>query len=210
MAGARTGGIENALRRVHDLTLGGRHVHTVEFEALLDGAEESDVLEFKGPMDWHQSLIRDILAMANVQDGGRIVIGISDRTYERIGLTAVQVATYDLEAIQDRVASFADPRAEFRIDVVADRNGLNFVVIDVRAFETTPVVCRRDGAGLSEGDIYYRSRTGRPASARVKSSADMRDIIEVAITRSRRRLNGIGFVPREEAGFDYDTELGGL
>ena len=185
-------------------------MNTVDLEALLDGAEESDVLEFKGPMEWHQSLIRDILAMANVQDGGRIVIGVADRTYERIGLTAAQVSTYDLEAIQDRVANFADPRVEFRIDFVADRNGLDFVVIDVHSFETIPVVCRRDGADLNKGDIYYRSRTGRPASARVSNSADMRDIIEVAITRSRRRLSGIGFVPMEDARYDYDTELGGL
>jgi predicted HTH transcriptional regulator len=185
-------------------------VNTDEFEALLDGTEESDVLEFKGPMVWHQSLIKDILAMANVQDGGRIVIGIADRTYQRIGLTAAQAASYDLEAMQDRVASFAEPRVEFRIDKVADRSGMIFAVIDVRPFETTPVICRRDGADLNEGDIYYRSRTGRPSSARVKSSADMRDIIEVAITRSRRRLSSIGFLSKEEAGYDYDTELGGL
>lgn len=185
-------------------------MNTADLEALLDGAEESDVLEFKGPMDWHQSIIKDILAMANVQDGGRIIIGVVDRTYERIGLTDAQVSTYDLETIQDRVASFADPRVEFRVDFVSDRNGLNFVVIDVRPFETIPVVCRRDGADLREGDIYYRSRSGRPASARVSKSADMRDIIEVAITRSRRRLSSIGFVPMEEAAYDYDAELGGL
>jgi hypothetical protein len=41
-------------------------VNTDELEALLEGAEETDALEFKTAMDWHQSLIRDILAMANV------------------------------------------------------------------------------------------------------------------------------------------------
>jgi hypothetical protein len=138
------------------------------------------------------------------------VIGIADRTYARIGLTPVQIATYELETLQDRVASFADPRAEFRMDVTADRNGLQFVVIEVRSFETTPVICRRDGEGLHEGDIYYRSRTGRPASSRVRRSADMRDIIEVAITRSRRRLSDIGFAPRDDAGPNYDEELGGF
>jgi predicted HTH transcriptional regulator len=183
---------------------------TEDFEALLDGAEESDVLEFKTAMDWHHSLIRDILAMANVQDGGQIVIGIADRTHDRIGLTQANIATFDLEAMQDRVASFADPRVEFRIDLVEDGNGKRFVVIDVRPFETIPVVCRRDGEGLNEGDIYYRSRAGRPASARVRRSADMRDIIEVAITRSRRRLSGIGLAPLRDDGPDYDNELGGL
>lgn len=185
-------------------------MNTAEFEALLDGAEESDVLEFKGPMVWEQSIIKDILAMANVQDGGRIIIGIVDGTCERIGLTQAQISTFDFETIQDRVASFADPRVEFRVDLVSDRNGLNFIVIDVRPFETIPVVCRRDGADLREGDVYYRSRSGRPASARVRKSADMRDIIEVAITRSRRRLSSIGFVTKENSEYDYDSELGGL
>ncbi len=185
-------------------------MNTKEFEALIDGAEESDVLEFKTAMVWDNSLIRDILAMANVQDGGRIVVGIADRTYHRVGLTAAQIATFDHESMQDRVANFADPSVEFRIDLVADANGLQFVVIEVRPFETTPVVCRRDGDGLNEGDIYYRSRAGRPASARVRRSADMRDIIEVAITRSRRRLSGIGLVPQKDPGPDYDDELGGL
>jgi predicted HTH transcriptional regulator len=188
----------------------GYRMNTEEIEALLDGAEESDVLEFKTAMDWNQSLIRDILAMANVQDGGRIVVGVADQTYDRVGLSAAQIATYDLETMQDRVSAFADPRVEFRVDVAADRNGLQFVVIDVRPFETVPVVCRRDGADLNEGDIYYRSRSGRPASARVQRSADMRDIIEVAITRSRQRLTGIGLVPPQNLGPDYDEELGGL
>jgi predicted HTH transcriptional regulator len=185
-------------------------VNTDELETVLEGAEETDALEFKTAMDWHQSLIRDILAMANVQDGGRIIIGIEDGTYARIGLTDGQIATYDTETMQDRVAAFADPRVEFRTEVVSDRQGLRFVVIDVRSFATIPVICRRDGADLNEGDIYYRSRTGRPASARVKVSADMRDIIEVAINRSRKRLARIGFNPETEGGPDYDQELGGL
>jgi predicted HTH transcriptional regulator len=189
---------------------GDRGVNTDELEALLEGAEETDVLEFKTAMSWHQSLVRDILAMANVQDGGRIIIGIADGNHARVGLTPEQIATYELEAMQDRVGTYADPRVEFRSEVVRDRQGLQFVVIDVRPFETIPVICRRDGDGVNEGDIYYRSRTGRPASARIRRSADLRDIIEIAITRSSRRLNRIGFVPRTVPGPDYEQELGGL
>ena len=185
-------------------------MNTDELEALLEGAEETYALEFKTAMDWSQSLIRDILAMANVQDGGRIVIGITDDTHARKGLSDDHIATYNTETIQDQVAAFADPRVEFRTEVVRDRQGLKFIVIDVRPFETIPVVCRRDGKDLNEGDIYYRSRTGRPASARVKRSSDMRDIIEVAMARSRQRLSRIGFVPKPDTGPDYDQELGGL
>lgn len=185
-------------------------MNTDQFETLLEGAEERDSLEFKTAMNWHQSLIRDILAMANVQDGGLIVIGIEDETYTRVGLTDEQISTYNSETLRDRVAAFADPRVEFRVEVVKDRQGLKFVVIDVKPFETIPIVCRRDGSQLNEGDIYFRSRTGRPASARVSLSADMRDIIEIAIVRSRQRLAGIGFQPQAGSGPDYDQELDGL
>lgn len=115
---------------------------TDELEALLEGAEETDALEFKAAMGWHQSLIQDILAMANVQDGGRIVIGIADGTYLRTGLTDEQIASYDIETMQDRVAAFSDPRVEFRSEVVSDHRGLRFILLEVRPFETTPVVCR--------------------------------------------------------------------
>lgn len=185
-------------------------MNTQELEALLDGAEETDVLEFKGAMTWNLSLIRDILAMANVQDGGRIVIGVADETYEREGLSDEQIASFDQETVRDRVSEFADPRVELRIQNVMDEQGLAFVVIEIGPFDTIPVICKRDGADVRRGDIYYRSRSGRAASARVRDSADMRDIIEVAIVRSQRRLARVGLRAGAVAGYDYEAEIGDL
>lgn len=54
-------------------------MNTAELEALITGAEETDVLEFKGAMSWDRNtFVKDILAMANVIDGGRIVVGVED------------------------------------------------------------------------------------------------------------------------------------
>ncbi|PXA89507.1 ATP-binding protein [Caulobacter sp. D4A] len=185
-------------------------MNTDELEALLNGAEETDTLEFKGAMAWdRQSLVRDILALANVIDGGRIVIGVEDNTYARQGLTPEQIATFDAEVMRDQIAPFADPRVVFRRIVAADRQGLQFVIIDVSPFDEGPVICKRDGTEVNAGTIYFRSRTRRPQSARVDNSADMRDIIERAAALAARRLRRLGFVA-EQGDQDYDAELGGL
>lgn len=185
-------------------------MNTVELEALIAGAEETDVLEFKGAMSWDRNtFVKDILAMANVIDGGRIVVGVEDGTFVRQGLTPAQLATFKIDEMRDGLAPFADPRVVFRSEVVADNGGLQYVVMEVQPFDDVPVICRRDGADVHAGVIYFRSRTRRPQSAAVANSADMRDIVERAAVLSARRLRRVGFVP-EVAGPDYNAELGGL
>jgi predicted HTH transcriptional regulator len=186
-------------------------VDTEDIEALLTGAEETDVLEFKGAVSWNRNLfVKDILAMANVIDGGRIVVGVEDGTFRRLGLTPEQVATYRIDEMRDGLAPFADPRVVFRLHSVADAAGLIFVVIEVSPFEDVPVICRRDGADVRAGVIYFRSRTRRPESAAVANSSDMRDLVERSATQSARRLRRLGFVPEVQPGPDYDAELGEL
>ncbi|WP_313809356.1 ATP-binding protein [Sphingobium sp.] len=182
-----------------------------DIEALLNGAEETDTLEFKAAVAWDRNLfVKDILAMANVIDGGRIVVGVEDQTFQRQGLTPGQLASYRIDEMRDGIAPFADPRAIFRMDAVADLQGRWYVVIEVSSFEDVPVICRRDGADVRAGTIYFRGRTRRPESAPVSNSADMRDMVERAAALSARRLRRIGFVPDLPAGPDYDAELGGL
>lgn len=182
-----------------------------EVEALLTGAEETDTLEFKAAVPWSRNLfVKDILALANVIDGGRIVVGVEDGTFVRQGLTVEQEASFNNDTMRDAIAPFADPRVVFRSEAVQDANGLRYVIIDVSPFEDVPVICRRDGADVQAGTIYFRSRTRRPASAAISNSSDMRDLVERAAALSTLRLARIGFVPRVDPGPDYDAELGGL
>lgn len=184
---------------------------TDAFEAILSGAEETDSLEFKAAMPWDRNtLVKDILAMANVIDGGQIVIGVADGSFERQGLTEQQIATYDIDKMRDAVAPFADPRVVFRREVAVDCNGLRYIIIEVSPFEDFPVICCRDGADVTAGTVYFRSRARRPQSARVASSAEMRDIIERSAALSMRRLARLGFVAQPENTYDYDAELRGL
>ncbi len=186
-------------------------METQDLEALLTGAEETDTLEFKAAVSWNRNLfVKDILAMANVIDGGRIVVGVEDQTFERQGLTPEHLASYRIDEMRDGIAPFADPRVVFRMESVADLQGRWYVVIEVSPFEDVPVICRRDGADVRAGTIYFRNRTRRPESASVSSSADLRDMVERAAALSTRRLRRIGFVPDLPVGPDYDAELGGL
>ncbi len=186
---------------------------TDELEELLEGAQETPSLEFKRAMDWEPGLIKDILAMANLQDGGRIVIGVEDATFLRQGLSEDQLQTYDTDIIRDRVATYADPFVELTCFRPFDRGGRQYVVIQVATFRENPVICRKDGGRNNElraGDIYYRSPARRPRSARIDSSVDMRDLIELAAVRRMRRLNELGLEAPRPTAYDYNGELGGL
>ncbi|TIN79753.1 ATP-binding protein [Mesorhizobium sp.] len=183
---------------------------TEELETLLEGAEETDQLEFKGAMSWHLSLVKDMLALANVRDGGRIVIGIEDGTLARQGLSDQQLATFVPDALRDRVAEFADPEVVFSVGAAEDRGGLKFVVIDVSPFTEIPVLCKRDGPDIQKGAIYFRTRSTKPQSARVSNSNDMRAILEQSIARRGARLRAMGFEAAKPKTYDYDSELGGL
>ncbi len=182
-------------------------------ESLLQGARETDSVEFKQAIAWDRNVfVKDILAMANVIDGGAIIVGVEDQTFARQGMTAELIATYDLDTMRDQIAPFADPRVVFGSEVVKDAQGLDFVVIEVAPFEEVPVICARGGADVRAGDIYFRSRARRPSSARVERSEDMREIIETAIVRRSRALQRIGFVVEGEANVAaaLDEELGDL
>ena len=184
---------------------------TDEFEALLEGAEETDTLEFKGAMTWAApDLAKDILALTNTVDGGRIVIGIEDQTLARQGLNEEQVQSYNADIMRDQMRGYADPSVTFSVEMVTDRQGLSFVVITVATFPDIPVLCARDGNGLIRGAIYYRSRSGRPASAQVSNSTDMRLIIETGVARRLRNLRRVGIIPEPPVDDRYDAELGEL
>lgn len=65
---------------------------TEALEAILEGAEETDWLEFKAATNWNKlTLVKDILAMANLQDGDRMVFGIEDESHKRQGMSEEQI-----------------------------------------------------------------------------------------------------------------------
>ncbi|KZK88841.1 Divergent AAA domain protein [Pseudovibrio sp. Ad5] len=195
-------------------------MNTAELEVLLEGAIETDRLEFKGAMLWDKhSLVKDILAMANLQDGGTIIFGVEDGTFARQGLNNDQIASFDIDTMKDQIAPYADPFVNFHCTIAQDNDGRNYAILSVQPFEELPVICKRDGTDVSAGVIYFRPQSGRAQSAQVSNSNDMRKIVELSIARRTQQLQMIGLLEAPEQAEetvtednqqDYDAELGDL
>jgi predicted HTH transcriptional regulator len=168
---------------------------TRELEAMLQGGIETPTLDFKAACDWKaDSMAKDILAMANVQDGGYIIIGVEEgTTFIRQGITLKQKESFKLDIMRDQMARFADPRVVFTVEFPRDKDDREYAVIRVLPFDEVPVICAVGNGELRPGIIYYRNSDKRPESAPVSNAYDMRDIISTAAERMMRRLVAKGF-----------------
>lgn len=186
------------------------------FEALVLASEESQSLDFKGPCEWNvKELVKDFLAMANVQDGGYLVFGFDDGTFDRIGLTDKQLASFDPEIMKDQVAVYADPHIDFKVyNDIVDADGKKFVVIRILEFTEVPVVCKKDSTDVDKGRVYYRTKTRRPSSEQVSNAYEMRDILDRSTAKIMAIRRAQGYAAAENPDITraqaYDEELGGL
>ena len=184
---------------------------TQELEEKLEGATETQSIEFKNSCDWStKTFAKDILALSNVQDGGYIIIGVEDENFQRKGITKTQKETYKIDVMKDQITAFADPHVNFTLDFSKDREGKEYAVIHVFQFEEVPVICRKDSVDTKAGTIYYRNKNRRAESAPVSNSYDMRDIIQLATIRMMQRKVELGFTVTASVKKKLDDELNGL
>jgi len=114
--------------------------------AALERCEERPDVDFKESSAWSQlrgKIIRTALGMANLRDGGLVIVGVSERgsTWDPTGVTPDHRATYEkVDEILDEVNTFASPHVEVGI-VLHAWNECEFIVFDVREFDDTPIVC---------------------------------------------------------------------
>lgn len=195
-----------------------------DFEVILSRGETRSVeCKSAGPASDKQlfaQVTKAILAMSNLRDGGLVVIGLSENagnTLARTGISAGDLGTWTArDAIRDRVATYADPSVSFRIEERLYRDGLTYVLIEVDEFDTSPVICRKGyGSVLAEGAIYVRSRR-KPESVPVRTAADMRDVMELAVEKELARVlrtaarAGGRIVSTGPDSARFDEELRGL
>jgi len=178
-----------------------------ELEAIIEAGTETQNLDYKGDCAWNtESFVKDIMAMTNVQDGGRIIIGVEenkDGTYRKQGVSVENCSTYKRDTMLDQVAKYTDPHVAFSVEFVKDSDGMTYVVITIETFKEIPVICRKDGRGLYSGVLYYRNRDKKPESARVSNSYDMRDVIDRAAIKLMQRAKKLGYeVPDSEQGLN--------
>ena len=188
----------------------------------LDCCQESQAIDFKESAAWESlklRLIRTILAMGNLRDGGVIIIGASERgdTWELTGITQEHLATYDVDDITDAINKYASPPMQIEIVLVKYLNDQAFLAFQVKEFENLPYICRNNapnGIGLlREGEVYIRP-PGKPQTKKVTNAQEMVDLLELAAENRARSIistsHRIGFVPPPDNTQHFDRELEGL
>lgn len=134
------------------------------------GHERPD-LDYKGSVNWDEwpnrdkaDLVRDMMALANSEVPGYIVIGATDeggvvRSYD--GLSDSQIESFDPSKLADKMKRYADP--EVRFDLYKPTvDGKRYVVIRVSPFQTVPHICRTSYDDiLEEAAIYVRGEGAR-------------------------------------------------
>lgn len=185
-----------------------------ELKSRLEAGRETPSFEVKGPMIWHApSLAKDILALANVKDGGYIVIGVKDESFSRLGVSLEVKKTYQEETMKDQMAAYADPHVSFSVDILTDATeGKDYIVIQVEPFKRIPVICQKDSSGTSAGVIYYRTSRGRTQSSPISNAYDMEEVIMMALSRSKQHFSDLGIEIEDTKSLEqkFLDELGDL
>lgn len=170
-----------------------------EFAVLIELPGERRNLEFKSPgliSDKHfiNLVARAVLGMTNRLDGGYVVVGVVDNggVPNPVGFAdARDIAAWTRDTLADKVAPLVDPSVDFDLEH-RSYQGRQFVLITVREFDETPVLCRTTKQApnngdqvLREGALYVRSRR-KPETVEVRTSQEMRDLLDLALQKRLR------------------------
>lgn len=182
----------------------------------LDTCVETQGVEFKESAPWkmlQSKIVRTALAMANLRDGGVIIIGVSQREgmWDLRGIADEHLQTYDADTVAALVDQFASPHVTIHL-VLVQRDGRNFLALEVNEFTNTPIVCRKDAADLRQGAIYVR-QPGHPRTSEVRTAEELHHLLELAAEKRARRIletaRRVGLQVSASAR-PFDDELEGL
>jgi predicted HTH transcriptional regulator len=188
-------------------------MNLTQLEELISGGEETQKIDFKAPCKWAvKNFAKDLLAFSNVQDGGYIVIGVSETEngFIRDGLTDEIIKTFDIDIMKDQLAAYADPHIEFSVFVQSDSTDKKYVVICIKEFQELPIICAKDSEDTKRGIVYYRTSRGRPQSAPISNSYDMRNVIDRATIKNSSRFKKLGINIENDINSKYEIERGNL
>ena len=167
---------------------------TEELEQLLKDLTETQNIDFKESCPWNiDTFAKDILAFANVKDGGYIIIGVEEVgppvCFVRKGTTQDHIKTYIIDTMRDQFAKYADPSVNFKVSFPKGKDGLSYIVISIAEFDEIPIICVCKGYDIKQSTIYYRNRNKKVESAAVSNANDLRDIVERASYKLMRKTS---------------------
>ena len=165
-----------------------------EIVAILDAGYELRSVEFKGPGSTEDSafvakIARAAIALANQQDGGSIIIGLTEGTSVQSGLSATQINQWmDYDTVVDKINRYADPPLRITRAARALPGGTQVVVLEVAEFEEVPVLAARDfDKIIRRGQLYTRSFR-KPESSAEHTQNEMRAVLDLATRKQLARF----------------------
>jgi hypothetical protein len=174
-----------------------------DLDQLLRLKTEPKNSDYKEKMNWNDpkdnriGIIKDIIGMANTQDGGKIIFGVRDSDYELVGLLKEDFESFDQTKVNALLHSYTEPK--FSCQVYKHKTNINnderlFVIIDVPEFREEIILCKNNyppsgndsGKILKSGYIYIRTEKGSTES--ISSAQEMRELLGRAIAKKGDEL----------------------
>src|SRR5438034_5173865 len=171
-----------------------------EIRNLILMKSEGPNLDYKAGFAWTKDnrdkkyeLVRDLMALSNTKDGGRVIFGVRDEDLSFVGVPSDVYESADPSSVVQMLHDNGAPKvrcAVFKREI----SGKRVVVFEVAEFDETPTICTNtiasnDGAKriiLREGAVYIR--TGAVTTEEVSSADDMRALLSRAVTRKSDEL----------------------
>lgn len=197
-----------------------------EISALLRRKSETAHLDYKAGFEWkkenrdHQlGLLRDMMGMANTQDGGTIVLGVEDVAYKLAGVSQAILTSFDQTDIGNQLHRYSEPKVQFELHKVKV-DSYDLVVIRVFEFADVPIICTQSICGrdqtkpiLRRGALYIRTPAAQ--TEEIASAHDMREFLGRAVQKRGDELlrliesliKGRPIAPTEEAVSRYAEEM---
>jgi predicted HTH transcriptional regulator len=120
-----------------------------EIEDIIKYPNEERHIEFKGTIFWdgeiRAKITKSIMALANLRDGGWIVVGKEeqpDRSFKITGMTQQDYDSFDPDCVKAYVYERVEPPISFQI-IKKEYNNEKFVIIRVRGFDEIPIMCKK-------------------------------------------------------------------
>lgn len=159
----------------------------IQLEYIYHGSEERNI-EYKQSIDYEESDVKDKLfracmAMANIEDGGVIVIGVEQRegTFLTTGMTDDDFNSFEQDEFSQKLNEYADPNIDVKLSKI-EHDGKKYIIIEVKEFDDMPIICRKASNKLKRGAIYTRPRS-KNESVKVPNENEMRKIIELTVKK---------------------------
>jgi hypothetical protein len=157
-------------------------------DAALETAGETDRFDFKEVLDLtvdeHKiRLVRAVGAFSNTDEGGFLLIGISDDR-RIVGVTQEIADAYDQSRVHKIVAQYLAPPPAIQVRH-HERNEKHIIVIEIPSFQEVPSVVRQSATFGQEkifaGTFLFRNRAAQ--SAVLTAENDLRSLCDTLVKR---------------------------